>query len=204
MDLLGFFKERNDFLEIKIRFSLKNPRPHRILRFRIGCGPAPCGSRAAGLPLAPARDPAMGGAAGFCEGRCVAWERSGGPHRIRADRLRSLLRVVPRARNDPLRFRRWSKVFDGMPLRATAACHGLAGCEVPLRLGDRSPHDSLTGLPWGCWLEGTRTKGRWPSRRGQRRRGRNDGGVAVVLTPHPSAGMSERVCYGVREAARAR
>jgi hypothetical protein len=72
----------------------------------------------------------MGGAAGFCEGRCVAWERSGGPHRIQADRLRSLLRVVPRARNDPLRFRRWSKVFDGMSLRATAAWHGLAGGEV--------------------------------------------------------------------------
>jgi hypothetical protein len=32
MDLLGFFKERNDFLEIKIRFALKNPRPHRIAR----------------------------------------------------------------------------------------------------------------------------------------------------------------------------
>jgi hypothetical protein len=67
--------------------------------------------------LAPARDPAMGGADGCCEGRCVAWERSGGPHRIRADRLRSLLHVVPRAHDDPLRFRRWPKVFDGMPLR---------------------------------------------------------------------------------------
>jgi hypothetical protein len=193
MDLLGFFKERNDFLEIKILFSLKNPRPHRILRFRIGCGRAPCGSRAAGRPLAPAHDPAIGGADGCCEGRCVAWERSGGLHRIRADQLRSLLHVVPRAHDDPLRFRRWPKVFDGMPLRATAACHGLAGGEVPLRLGDWSPHDSLTGLPWGCWLEGSRTKGRRPSRRGRRRRGHGDGGVAVVLAP-PSRSGNKRTC----------
>jgi hypothetical protein len=64
MDLLGFFKERNDFPEIKYVFSLKIPWPHQILRFRIGCGPAPCSSRAAWRPLAPARDPAMGGAAG--------------------------------------------------------------------------------------------------------------------------------------------
>jgi hypothetical protein len=146
-------------LEIKIRFILKNLRPHRIPRFRIGCGPTLCGSRAAGRPLAPARDPAMGGAAWCCEGWCVAWKRSGGPHRIRADRLLSHLRVVPRAQNDPLRFRWWPKVFDGMPLRATAACHDLSGGEVSLRLGDWSPHDSLTGLPWGCWLEGARTKG---------------------------------------------
>jgi hypothetical protein len=104
MDLLGFFKERNDFLEIKICFPLKNPRPHRILRFRIGCGPAPCGSRAAGRPSAPARDPAMGGAAGFYVGRCVAWEKSGGPHWIRADRLWSFPRVVPRVQSGPLLF----------------------------------------------------------------------------------------------------
>jgi hypothetical protein len=95
----------------------------------------------------------------------VAWKRSGGPHRIRADRLRSHLSVVPRAQNDPLRFRWWPMVFDGMPLRATAACHDLAGGEVSLCLGDWSPHDSLTGLPWGCWLEGTHTKG--DGRRGE-------------------------------------
>jgi hypothetical protein len=52
-----------------------------------------------------------------------------------------------------------------MSLRATAACHGLAGGEVPLRLGDWSPHDSLTGLPWGCWLEGHALRG--DGRRGE-------------------------------------
>jgi hypothetical protein len=146
MGLLGFFKERNDFLEIKNTFSLKNPRPHRILRFRIGCGPAPCSSRAAGRPLAPARDPAMGGAAGCCEGRCVAWKRSGGPHRIRADRLRPHLRVVPRAQNDPLRIRRAQGIRWDAP-------KGNDGVSRPCRWrgptapGDWSPHDSLTRLP---------------------------------------------------------
>jgi hypothetical protein len=73
MDLLGFFKKRNDFLEIKIRHTLKKtPELHRIPRFRIGCGPTLSGSHAAGRPLAPARDPAMGGAAWCCVDRCVA------------------------------------------------------------------------------------------------------------------------------------
>jgi hypothetical protein len=104
----------------------------------------------------------------------------------------------------PPQFQWWPKVFDGMPLRATAACHDLAGGEVPLRLGNRPSHDSLTGLPLGCWLEGTRTKGRRPSRRGRRRRGRGDGGMAAVLVTPPSAGTSERVRNGVLEAARMR
>jgi hypothetical protein len=202
MDLLGFFKERNDFLEIKICFPLKNPRPHRILRFRIGCGPAPCGSRAAGRPSAPARDPAMGGAAGFCVGRCVAWEKSGGPHRIRADRLRSLPRVVPRVQSGPLLFRRWPKVFDRMFLRVTAVGHGLAGGEVSA--GASSLHTIASqGFPGVAGSKEHAQRGRRPSRRGRRRRRRGDGGVAVVLAPYPSAGMSGRVCYGVREAARA-
>jgi hypothetical protein len=80
--------------------------------------------------LAAAWDPVTGGADWSREGWCVAWEISGGTHRIRADRLRPHLRVVSRVQSNPPRFRRWPKVFDGKSLRATAAWRGLAGGEV--------------------------------------------------------------------------
>jgi hypothetical protein len=109
MDLLGFFKGKIRFVKIKNMFKpLKLPQPHRIPRFRIGCGPALCGPRAAGRPLAAARDPARGCAARHCEGRRVARERSGGPHRILADQLRPHPHVALRAQNN-------SRGFNGGP-----------------------------------------------------------------------------------------
>jgi hypothetical protein len=59
MDFLGFFKGRNDFLEIKYAFPPKSSG--HTGSSGSGSAAAP---RAAGRPLAPARDPAMGGAAG--------------------------------------------------------------------------------------------------------------------------------------------
>jgi hypothetical protein len=60
MDLLGFFKEKICFLELKYVFPFKYPQPHRIPQIRIRCGRAPCDPRVAGPLLAAARDPVRG------------------------------------------------------------------------------------------------------------------------------------------------
>jgi hypothetical protein len=163
----------------------------------------PLAARAvAGPPLAAAWDPVTGGVAWSRGGWRVVWKVSGGPHRIRADRLLPHWCVVPCAQSTPPRFRRWLKVFEGMSLRVTAAGHGLAGGEVGA--GASGLHTIASrGFPGVAGSKEHALRGRRLSRRRWRRRGRGDGGAAVVLAHHPSAGTSGRACYGVREAARA-
>jgi hypothetical protein len=73
----------------------------------------------------------------------------------------------------PTRFQWWPKIFDGMPLRATVACHDLAGGEVPLRLGDWPSYDSLWGFPG---VAGSKRR----ALRGDGRRGEVGAGVGVA------------------------
>jgi hypothetical protein len=85
-------------------------------------------------------------------------------------------------------------VFDGKSLRETAAWRGLAGGVVGA--GASGLHTIASrGFPGVAGSKEHALRGRRPSRRGWHRRGRSDGGAAVVLAPHPCAGMSGRACY---------
>jgi hypothetical protein len=57
------------------------------------------------------------------------------------------------------------KVFDGMPLRATTACHGLAGGEVPLRLATGLHTIASQGFPRVAGSKGHALRG--DGRRGE-------------------------------------
>jgi hypothetical protein len=72
-------------------------------------------------------------------------------------------------------------VFDEKPRREATARDDFAGGETSRRLGDRPLLDNLKGPPWVAGLEGTQTRGWWPSRRGHRRCGHDDVGAAKVL-----------------------
>jgi hypothetical protein len=82
----------------------------------------------------------------------------------------------------------------------------LAGGEASRRLGDRPLRDNLKGPPWVAGLEGTQTRGWWPSRRCRRRCGHGDVGAAAVLgrwcgCPFPvrrCVNARARACAGVR------
>jgi hypothetical protein len=166
----------------------------------VRLGP-PAARAVAGPPLAVAWDPLTGGAAWSREGWRVAWKVSGGPHRIRVDRLRPHLCVVPRVQSNPPRFRRWPKVFDGKSLRAMAARRGLPGDEVGT--GASSLHMIASrGFPGVAGSKEHALRGRWLSRRGRRRRGRGDGGGVGA----PSQCGNERMCVlqRARGSARAR
>jgi hypothetical protein len=97
-------------------------------------------------------------------------------------------------------------VFDELLRREAAARDDLAGGETPRCLGDRRLRGNLKGPPWVVGLEGTRTRGWWPSRRGRRRCGRGDIGAAAVLgrwcgCPFPvprCVNTRVRACAGVR------
>jgi hypothetical protein len=124
-------------------------------------------------------------------------EISGGPHRIRADRLRPHLCVVPRVvqSNPPAVL----EVAQGVRRKVPK---GNGGTTRPCRRRGRrrrvwSPHDSLTRLPWGCWLEGKCTKG------GDGRRGEVGTGAGAAMAArrwcwHP---IPVRERAGVRAAA---
>jgi hypothetical protein len=72
-------------------------------------------------------------------------------------------------------------VFDELLKREAAARDDLAGGETSRRLGDRPLLDNHKGSPWVAGLEGTQTRGWWPSQRGRRRCGHGDVGAAAVL-----------------------
>jgi hypothetical protein len=189
MDLLGFFKERNDFLEIKICFPLKNPRPHRILRFRIGCGPAPCGSRAA-VRLGSVW-------AGVWPGKRVAGRTGSG--RIGCGHSRvwfPVYRAVPCCFNVAQGVRRNAPKGDGGVSRPCRR-------RGPTAPGGWSPHDSLTGFPR---VAGSKGHAPW----GNGHRGEVGAGAGAATAawqwcwrPLPVWERANRGCYGVREEARA-
>jgi hypothetical protein len=97
-------------------------------------------------------------------------------------------------------------VFDELLRREAAERDDLAGGEASRHLGDRPLWDNLKGPPWVAGLEGTQTRGWWPSRRGRRRCGHGDVDAAAVLgrwcgCPFPvrrHVNARARACAGVR------
>jgi hypothetical protein len=150
----------------------------------------------------------MGSQGGWCgwvqSGQACCLEMSGGPHRIRAERLRSLPRVVPLYKG-PLWFRGQPKVFDGMLLRVTAAGHGLAGGEIPQRLASGlltvAPRAPLELLARRVTHQRATAFAAWSAPAWARRRRR-----AVVLARVPLSGQrgARRAREGERWGARAR
>jgi hypothetical protein len=82
----------------------------------------------------------------------------------------------------PLRFRRQTKVFDGMLLMVTAAGHGLAGGEIPQRLASGlltvAPRAPLGLLARWVTHQRATTFAAWSAPARARRR-RRDGGAGV-------------------------
>jgi hypothetical protein len=192
MDLLGLFKERNNFLEIKYVFpqnplaTLDPPVPDRLRpnALRLACSRAAIGPRTrsrdgrcgwvlsgpvCGLGEEWRAAPDSGGSVAVtpaCGPSCTEWS----PAASKA--AQGVRQNVPKGDGGGSRPCRW---------------------RGPTALGVWSPHDSLTSSPRVAGSKGHTPRATavvaWSARRG-----RGDDGAAVVLAPHPRAVVCATAC----------